>query len=52
MSKWADVVVDQFPQASQDAIKGLITANDPYKADRKLRDYFDYATSIGINGTP
>ena len=53
MQKWSEIVVKTFPGVvTQDQILALFQPDDTHKSNRRVRNDFDYAAAIGVNGTP
>ena len=52
IQNYAQLVHETFPAISELDIFGVYTKNDTHRSERRLRNYFDYAASIGVFGTP
>lgn len=48
---WASYVARDF-RLDEDEILALFSREDPHHSDQRIRQYFKYAASNGISGTP
>ena len=56
MQNWSSKVVSHFPDLNQADIMALFDSADwdatGHQSNERVREYWKYGTSIGVNGTP